>query len=170
MKRDVRWKRDDDGWYWRRLKPGETYQKAFIHLCSNANETGIDANRPMRIAAKTPAACKVFDAFMKTPLRKPEKEKPADRFARFPESLRDQRRSRDVWLVWATKTDHRGAEVTDLRSIEESELGSEFVKECLAMNEPEAEVFIEKRVTHHIYAQRNIEMTRRLASLRRDGD
>lgn len=76
------------------------------------------------------------------------------------------RPSRDVWLVWATRKDHRGQEVTDMRSIEETELGADFVKAILARDEPDATIWIEKRITHHIYAHRDVAMALRLIELR----
>lgn len=79
--------------------------------------------------------------------------------------LKKREKSRDLWLVWVTKTDRRGMDVTDLRSIEETATGADFVKEVMALNEPEAEVFIEKRCSNHIYGHRDIELARRMGRI-----
>jgi hypothetical protein len=82
------------------------------------------------------------------------------------QKLKRREKQRDIWLVWATM-DVRGREVTDLRAVEETSTGADFVKEILERDEPGVEVFVEKRVTHHIYGHRDIEVARRFARMSR---
>lgn len=85
---------------------------------------------------------------------------------RHAKTLRRRDKQRDIWLVWATQ-EVRGRDVTDLRSVEETATGTDFVKEILERDEPGTEVFIEKRITHHIYGHRDIEVARRFARISR---
>jgi hypothetical protein len=95
-----------------------------------------------------------------------DKDKGVIKFVKEHEAaLKKRDKSRDLWLVWATKADNRGREVTDLRAIEETATGADFVKEILNRDESEADVFIEKRISHHIYGHRDIQVARRFARI-----
>lgn len=89
----------------------------------------------------------------------------------YPEECKARDLRRDLWLVWQSRIDNLiGRPVADLRAIEETEAGAEFVKAILKRDEPHLQVHIESRVSHHIYAWRDMALAMRFSRIGKDED
>jgi hypothetical protein len=65
MSKKTSWHLDKNGWFYRKLKRGEAYEQAMAFRERHAALTGVDANLPYGIMAKSPVVCVAFDRFMK---------------------------------------------------------------------------------------------------------